>query len=221
MKATLATLSIRRKLITMASALAIAVGTAAGANAQEAAGPREGIKVHGHWIIEVKNPDGTRAQYREFDNHLVAQGGPALAKLLGIQTVPSTWFVWLGSSAGGDICQRAAGIITSCAITTPLGATGGSPNEFFPNLQITAPTSGPNAGKLVFSGSVTSTSPAPSSLGYVLTQLWMCPTTFAAGAGCLTQGLTQQANFTQATVSPAIPIQPGQVIQVTVIISFS
>jgi hypothetical protein len=39
------------------------------------------------------------------------------------------------------------------------------------------------------------------------------------GTACFGPGLT--ANITQAEVAPAIPIQPGQIIQVTVIISFS
>ena len=220
MQATLATLNIRRTLFTMASVLAIAAGAAVGASAQEAPGPREGIKVHGHWIIEVNNPDGTRAQYREFENALVAQGAGALSRILGLQVVPSTWFVWVGSNTSADICQRVPGVIISCGITTPLGAQGASPTEFFPNLTVTAPTSGPNAGKLVFSGQATSTSPNPSSIGYVLTQMWMCPSTQLPGTGCMSAGITQ-ANITQAQVTPSIPIQPGQVIQVTVIISFS
>ena len=220
MQATSSTLNIRRRLITMASVLALAAGTAASASAQEANGRQEGVKVHGHWIIEVKNPDGTRAQYREFENALVAQGAGALSRILGIQAVPSTWFVWIGSGGANDVCQRTPGVITSCAITTPLGAQGTSPNEFFPNLQITAPTTGPNAGKLVLSGSATSTSPAASSLSSVLTQMWMCPATTLPATGCFNAGISQ-ADITRATVSPAIPIQPGQVVQVTVIISFS
>jgi hypothetical protein len=31
---------------------------------------QEGIKVHGHWIIEVKDPDGTVKTHREFENSL-------------------------------------------------------------------------------------------------------------------------------------------------------
>jgi hypothetical protein len=220
MKASLATLNIRRSVITMASVLALAAGTAVGASAQEASGPREGIKVHGHWIIEVKNPDGTRAQYREFDNHLVTGGGTPLSRILGLQTVPSAWYVWVGNAAANDVCQRGPGIPASCGITTPVGALGTSPSEFFPNLQVTSPPSGPNAGKLVLSGSATSSSTAPSSINYVLTQLRMCPTTLLPGTNCLGSGATQ-GDVTQTAVSPAIPIQPGQVIQVTVIISFS
>ena len=35
----------------------------------------EGIKVHGHWVLQVKNADGTLGERREFNNSLVASGG--------------------------------------------------------------------------------------------------------------------------------------------------
>jgi hypothetical protein len=35
---------------------------------ERATGPQEGIKVHGHWVIEVRNPDGKVATRREFEN---------------------------------------------------------------------------------------------------------------------------------------------------------
>jgi len=31
----------------------------------------EGVQIHGHWVIDVKNPDGKVAEHREFDNSLV------------------------------------------------------------------------------------------------------------------------------------------------------
>ncbi len=34
----------------------------------------QGIKVHGHWILQVKNADGTLGERREFDNSLVTSG---------------------------------------------------------------------------------------------------------------------------------------------------
>ena len=32
---------------------------------------QQGIKVHGHWVLQVKNADGTLGERREFDNSLV------------------------------------------------------------------------------------------------------------------------------------------------------
>ena len=56
----------------------------------------EGIKIHGHWVIDVRNPDGTLAAHRDFHNSLVtltgASYGPTgdqiLAALLSGNTVP-------------------------------------------------------------------------------------------------------------------------------------
>jgi len=47
----------------------------------------EGVKVHGHWVLQVKNADGTLGERREFNNSLVtgglvASGDQILAALL-------------------------------------------------------------------------------------------------------------------------------------------
>jgi hypothetical protein len=36
----------------------VAEKESAAANKEHAGGPQEGIKVHGHWVIDVRNPDG-------------------------------------------------------------------------------------------------------------------------------------------------------------------
>lgn len=43
----------------------------------------EGIQVHGHWTIEVRDPDGSVDERIEFDNALEADGARVLAELLG------------------------------------------------------------------------------------------------------------------------------------------
>jgi hypothetical protein len=48
----------------------------------EPGGKSEGIKVHGHWIIDVRNPDGTLATHREFENSLQISGATALVNFL-------------------------------------------------------------------------------------------------------------------------------------------
>ncbi len=45
--------------------------------------PSDSIKVHGHWVIEVHNRDGSLASRTEFENALVpSSASPFLAKLL-------------------------------------------------------------------------------------------------------------------------------------------
>jgi hypothetical protein len=41
-------------------------------------GTHEGIKVHGHWTIEVRKPDGKLISHTEFENSLVGSGGGAV-----------------------------------------------------------------------------------------------------------------------------------------------
>jgi hypothetical protein len=59
------------------AAAALARSTAAPAVGEEENAPAPGnangggIKIHGHWVLEVKNPDGTVVNRREFNNSLV------------------------------------------------------------------------------------------------------------------------------------------------------
>lgn len=54
-------------------------------------GQQEGIKVHGHWVIEVINPDGKRASRTEFENSLV--GPNVLAELLSGNDSMGAWVI--------------------------------------------------------------------------------------------------------------------------------
>jgi hypothetical protein len=45
-------------------------------------GTHEGFKVHGLWVIEVKNPDGTVTARREFENSIQPTGAAFLASLM-------------------------------------------------------------------------------------------------------------------------------------------
>lgn len=75
-----------------------------------AGGAREGVKIHGHWTIDVRNPDGTLDKHLDFENglctlsSLVAGGGlnpqagdVDLASLLFGNIVPGPWQIILDS----------------------------------------------------------------------------------------------------------------------------
>lgn len=65
-----------------------------------AEGRPEGIKVHGHWIIEVKTPDGTVVKHVEFENALTPEGRFLIARdLLGRNLTVGTWGIGLGLSS--------------------------------------------------------------------------------------------------------------------------
>src|SRR6267378_4379919 len=42
--------------------------TTASPASESKGGQKEGITVHGHWTIDVRNPDGTLVTHREFEN---------------------------------------------------------------------------------------------------------------------------------------------------------
>jgi len=205
-------------------AAAVAAPTPEAARAKKAARPvggqQEGIKVHGDWTIEVRNSDGTLAQRREFKNALVAQGATALANVLGRQKSLSNWSVTLSDVSGlGPCVSGGSGGAVACAILESVLGNLGDPTRFFPNLSVAVPTSGPNSGKLVLSGSATASNTQPSSIADVSTWIELCPNTTQPGSNCSFLGLT--SNFTQHILQTPLTIAPGQIIQVTVVFSFS
>ena len=58
----------------------------------------EGIKVHGHWIIDVRNPDGSLAQHRDFENSL-ADGGYFLTGAVSGYALIGGYFINLVGNA--------------------------------------------------------------------------------------------------------------------------
>ena len=68
-------------------------------------GTSEGIKVHGDWIIDIRDPDGTLVQHREFQNALTHSGGGKLSRILsGEMTISSQygWKIFLGFNPYGN-----------------------------------------------------------------------------------------------------------------------
>src|SRR5688572_18634480 len=82
----------------LAVVLSLVLGVAAsGAAADPGHGaPADGIKVHGDWTIEIRNPDGSLASRHEFKNALIpTMGSPLLAGLLGNFYEDTTWGIRL------------------------------------------------------------------------------------------------------------------------------
>ena len=74
------------RLLTVATALAVVLANVAMAADQAGAvgpptmsaqrgGPQEGVRVRGHWVLDVRNPDGTLADRRDFHNAYLAEFG--------------------------------------------------------------------------------------------------------------------------------------------------
>lgn len=64
-----------------------------------AGGLHQGIKVHGWWVIEVKNPDGKVTARREFENNIQSTGMTYLASLLSGNNSPGALSIMLNGAA--------------------------------------------------------------------------------------------------------------------------
>lgn len=191
--------------------------------ARSASGPNEGIKVHGRWVIEVVNPDGTLADRREFDNALI--GGAHLSALLARTTSVGKWAIDLRSSDPSltntepQPCGSTTGllgIITHHPCVIAETGTSSASSTVFETLTVTAPAAGqPNAGALVLSG--TATARADASIKKVTTSVGSCAATDAPATSCTG---APRIGITSTTLATPVAVLNGQQIQVTVVISF-
>jgi hypothetical protein len=172
-------------------------------------GQHEGIKVHGHWTIEVRNADGTLVTHREFENALTSSGGGELASYLARSSTVGQWNVGL--------------VGASVLFIDEPGPAAGAPN---PGTVIgTLTVSAPANGTLVLSGS--GTAPLSTTITSVFSEPSACQPTLAPSACNVASGnqtgaaLGSLPAFTSATLPSPVDVTAGQTIAVTVTISFS
>jgi hypothetical protein len=191
--------------------------------AQEGRGAHnEGIKVHGRWTVDIRNPDGSLVSHNEFENSLSSGGAGLLPQLLARKVNLAFWQVILVSVkpagyVGGDgagnvgVCDYNGDTskLYPCYIAEPGSANIANSGYGFLNLTVSVPTSGANAGALVLAGN------AKAALaGAVSTvKTWAI---FKDSGGNLSGG-----EITSHDLAQPINVQPGQSIDVTVVISFS
>jgi len=175
-------------------------------------GKSEGIKVHGHWVLEVRNADGTLASRREFENALLAGGNVGSGMLA---TVLSG-----GASVGGWLVQLTFGTFT--VSMTQTGVNCATLSDLLCNNSLTAVLDG-SGTQLILQG----TSPAVGSGGsinIVDTLLIACnPGILPAACLALPEGDPSQrrAFFSSRTLAQSLAVQPGQTITAIVTLSFS
>lgn len=162
----------------------------------------DGIKVHGHWIIDVKNPDGSLSAHYEFENALANHLGAStfLNGVLSRTKRVGRWQVSLPDSNGQPLIW----------MVEPGTPGFGADSQ---TLSVSAPTSGPNAGKLVLSGN--GTAPRAAQINFVQSQTDDCAP--GDSGACITSAFA----FTQKSLASAIPVAQGQIVQLTVVFSFS
>jgi hypothetical protein len=86
------------------SATLPAIASQAGMAKPPAKAGQEGVKVHGHWIIDIRNADGTLDKHLDFENGFctlsnthAGAGDASLAELIVGQSVPGPWEIFLNS----------------------------------------------------------------------------------------------------------------------------
>jgi len=162
--------------------------------------PGQGIKVHGHWVVEVRNADGSLELRREFENALQPQGKQVLLQLLAAQKAMGLWQVIVYGSSSG-VCN--AGFGTICRVVEPSSVF--PPGiDVFKNLTKTAT----GALELVLQGSFV----------VAITGEVREVATFIEGANAATD---VAGTFTSTVLQSPIPVQATQTVSVTVTLSFS
>ena len=198
---------VRKSLVSMLMIATLAAGVPVAALRAQAGGPQEGIKVHGHWVVDVRNVDGSLASHTEFENALQNSGGNALTAILGRFETAGTWTINLNGGGIGCLIVDPADDLSDIA-----GCRSG-------NLHITRPA--PNT--MVLDGTVQAI--APFTISTVATAIESCPAgTSVAACNSTNQNFAHQVpyGFTSHDLgSNGIAVVATQMIQVTVTISFS
>lgn len=165
----------------------------------------EGISVHGHWTITVRDPDGTLVARHEFENDLHSLGDELIGSILSGSETQGIWEVALFAPASEtEPCEPNVCI----SLEASSGATG---NYLFKNLVVTPTSTG-----FTLEGFVTPTHDA--NIDRVWTASGTCAATTAPSA-CNQR--TGGSYLTSKTLSPVVPVEAGQQVNVEVDISFS
>lgn len=212
---------LQASLLTIALAISMAAQTAAAARQSAPVGQNtergskhEGIKVHGHWTIEIRNPDGALVSKREFENS-IQQGASALTGILGRQSSPGFWNINLYASpdCGSDPGQSGPPSPV-CAILEPISNLTASVTRSN-NLAVAVTNSG---ASLTLTGSITA--PVTLQITAVQTGLQLCNASTPSTTCATAVGISGNA-FTSTNLATPVAASAGQTIAVTVVISFS
>lgn len=188
------------------------VGLLLGSGPATATPMEQGIQVHGHWKIEILEPDGTLVRSVEVENALSNHGKSYLARLLGRTTSVPLWRVVVTSNGETAPCEDQTIGAFECWILEPPWEVGTS--EYSSDtLSVTVDSN----NNLVLSGTIAAN--RGGTIDQVYTHAHDCSVTTAPSA-CTTYPPTGSESFSGTTISP-ISVANGQIIQVTVTLSFS
>ncbi len=187
-------------------------------------GNHEGIQVHGHWVIEVKNPDGKVTARREFENSLVTTGnnagGPMLVLLLSGLGASGGIGIDLGTTGANPPCGTAGSANTIvCAPVTgaplPPGTSVSGLNA--PNSLTLSGTLKPQPGN---SCEPEAEICQPGTIDTVSTWVFLEGVTNGTIGEGTRYYLTSASDASTPPAFSQVPVSVGQTVNVTVTISF-
>jgi hypothetical protein len=214
-----------------------------------AGGPQEGIKLHGHWTIDVKNPDGTLVKHNVFDNQLQYDGTQYLTALISGYAAAGDYAIYFtnatatptASPTTNVVCPAPASTTTStfpyCSIVTNVNSQPGLFHCLHyvcvSGLTVT-PTFGSGTGlpNVTLVGAITA--PQAGAVVNVYIGFAGCniastttplpqPTSAATitPAACETSTTNSFGGTMSGTTITPITVVAGQIIQITVAFTFS
>jgi len=192
----------------------------------------EGLKMHGHWVIDVKNPDGTLASHNAFENSIQLGGQAYLIGLMAGYVVPADYEIFLqAAGTGASPCVMNSN--QGCAIVRSATTSPGniSCTNYVCATTLTYATNqnySSSANSFVLSGSITANQ--TGTIGFVSTYAGSCPSTpIQTGLATTTPAACPAASATNngfnaltgTALATPINVTSGQFVQVTVTITFS
>jgi len=205
-----------------------------GATEQSGKLGNEGLKIHGHWVIDVQDPDGTPSSHQEFENSVTTGGQALLIGLLAGYVVPADYEIFLQSTSSTSApCVNPATGYTGCAIVRTLATQPAiltCPN-YICNTTLTYAYNNANlttGSSMVLSGQFTANQ--NGSINYVSTYAGTCPINPAQStlattspADCLAKSASIGgfSSLTATALTTPTTMTAGQVLIVTVTITFS
>jgi hypothetical protein len=185
-------------------------GTPSTASASKAKSAAQEIQVHGRWTIVVR-AHGRVLERRSFENALTSGGAAQLTSYLGQYTYrQGPWTVVVSNPC----FYSTNNVATLCALSPPgVTYTPALATARFPVLSVTVQT-GPS---IVLSGSFFAQT--NGTITSVSTFMKRC----LASSGVVGSDCTGNnwMDFTSHSISPSIPVNTGQQVQVQVKVSFS
>lgn len=202
---------VRRPILLLVALFAITVSAFSAVAQQSTTAPAvpkgtvvQGIRVSGYWTVEVRNADGSVAKHVEFENALTGTGAKHLIRLLtGTETSGL-----LNINADGTACAP-----YSCAILPP----GSAKCAGLPRCWSTLTRSATDSA-ITLTGNITA--PNDGTVTKVYTGIFLCEGTVAPSQ-CNAEVTNSFDTVTSYTLPTAVTVSAGQIVQFSVVLSFS